>query len=399
MNLTPSQERAFNFLDKFCGSPISSDQNENEVILTGSPGYGKSFLIDYLKKKHKNIEITATTNKAADIIDGVTIYSLLGLKLKDNYKTGESDIDYENARNLYNEIVVIDECSMINQELFVAIHTYMKKCKIIYVGDYYQLPPVKNENFSIFNIGLTLLELTEPCRTDKSDILNLMNILKDCIKQNVLYKNLVPSENINFITDPKDLETHLINFEPIIDKCLSFTNKNVENQNFLIRDLHLLDHKFGVNDYVVCKSAVPTIINGYKMLSKIESVMKITSISKTDSNGCARIQCDNGGSYKVFLTPFTYTKRLNELADIAKKAVNPKERREKWKEFFNFKNSILDIRDIYASTVHSAQGSTYRNVYIDLRDLWTCPNKRELQRLLYVAVSRAKENVYFILLK
>ena len=127
--------------------------------------------------------------------------------------------------------------------------------------------------------------------------------------------------------------------------------------------------------------------------------MKITSISKTDSNGCARIQCDNGGSYKVFLTPFTYTKRLNELADIAKKTVNPKERREKWKEFFNFKNSILDIRDIYASTVHSAQGSTYRNVYIDLRDLWTCPNKRELQRLLYVAVSRAKENVYFSLLK
>lgn len=399
MKLTPSQETAFEFLDNFCSSKISDNQNENEVILTGSPGYGKSFLIDYLKSTHKNIEITATTNKAADIIDGITIYSYLGLKLKDNYKTGENDIDYENARTVYKEIVVIDECSMINKELFVAIHTYMKKCKIIYVGDYYQLPPVKDENFSIFNIGLTLLELKEPCRTDKSDILSLMDTLKDCIKQNVLYKNIIPSENIKFITDQNDLEVHLINFEPNVDKCLSFTNKNVESQNFLIRDLHLLDHKFGVDDYVVCKSAVPTIIDGYKMLSKIESVMKITNVSKTDEEGCARIKCDNGGTYKVFLTPFTYSKKIAELSKIAKETVDSNERRKKWKEYFAFKNSILDIRDIYASTVHSAQGSTYRNVYIDLKDLWTCPNKRELQRLLYVAVSRAKENVYFILMK
>ena len=72
------------------------------------------------------------------------------------------------------------------------------------------------------------------------------------------------------------------------------------------------------------------------------------------------------------------------------------ERKKKWGQYFDFKNHVLDIRDIYASTVHSAQGSTYNNVYIDLKDLFICTKKEELARLLYVAVSRAKNNIYLI---
>lgn len=384
---TPSQQVAFDFLYSFCCEDISDDQNKNEVILTGSPGYGKSFLIDRLQEECPNIIVTATTNKAANVVNGCTIYSLLGLTLKDDYKTGKTSIDYKKARFIKDEVIIIDECSMINYELFAAIHTFARHCKIIYVGDYYQLPPVNGGNFSIFNIGLKMLELTEPCRTDKADIISIMDKLKESIVNNTSYTNFPVSENVKYITDRQSLEDHLKKFKPNTDKCLSFTNDNVIAQNFLIRSLNNKGKNFAINDYIVCKSAVPTYSRGYEELSKIESVLNIVDIIKTYNSGISAIKTSDGCTFRVYLTPFSYANRLKALADEAKSKNN-------WKAYFEFKNSVLDIRDIYASTVHSSQGSTYRNVYIDINDLLKCGT--DLQRLLYVAVSRAKENVYFV---
>ena len=199
VKFTPSQQRAFDVLDEFCKSEVSKDKNKNEIILTGSPGYGKSFLIKELKNKFSNIVICATTNKAANLINGVTIYSFLGLTLKDDYTQGKSVINYDNAQYVHDEIVVVDECSMINKELFYAMHTYMQQCKIIYVGDYYQLPPVNNDDFSIFSLGIKMLELTEPCRTDKEDILKLINTLKSGIDNQSVYRDFTQSDNIKII--------------------------------------------------------------------------------------------------------------------------------------------------------------------------------------------------------
>ena len=131
-------------------------------------------------------------------------------------------------------------------------------------------------------------------------------------------------------------------------------------------------------------------------MTKIESVSRIVKVISDKKDECSTIKLSNGGIFKAFLVPFKYTENLKSLAKIAKDEKNPTERKKKWREYFNFKNNVLDIRDIYASTVHSAQGSTYNNVYIDLKDLFICTKKEELARLLYVAVSRAKNNIYLI---
>ena len=57
----------------------------------------------------------------------------------------------------------------------------------------------------------------------------------------------------------------------------------------------------------------------------------------------------------------------------------------------------IDVRHAYACTIHKSQGSTFKKVYIDLHDMSFIYNRdRELfKRLLYVAVSRAKEQVVF----
>ena len=369
---TRSQKYAYDELIKFINS------NEREIIITGSPGYGKSYLINELSKK-VYITLTATTNKASDVIKGITTYSLLGLTLKDNYKTGDTVIDYSLARVIRDSVIVIDECSMITTKLYDALNDYAINCKLIYVGDYYQLPPVK-DNFNIFDRGIRMIELTDPCRTDKSDILSLCSSLKNAISLNTKFRSYVQSDNIVFL-NYEDFIKRLETFVPVNDKILAHTNDAVIKLNKIVRGVFGKSDLIGEGDYVLCKS----VVDSYNP-TRIEEMKQIKSILRNNRDGTTRITTYDGGKYNVFLDQYKYKNHLNELADAAKES-------GRWKPYFDFKNSVLDIRDVYAGTVHSSQGSTYNNVFIDVCDIYKYSNN-DLMRLMYVAVSRAKEKVY-----
>ena len=63
-----------------------------------------------------------------------------------------------------------------------------------------------------------------------------------------------------------------------------------------------------------------------------------------------------------------------------------------------------NLKDVFCSTVHKSQGSTYNHIFLDLKDiLKTSQNKYrdasyldDRPKLLYTAVSRASEKVYLI---
>lgn len=375
---TESQERAYNELLKFV------DNNEKEIIVTGSPGYGKSYLIEEFSRTN-DVVMTATTNKAAGVINGITIHSLLGLKLSDDYEDGSSKIDYSKARTVRNLIIVIDECSMINSELYKALFDYTVNCKFIYVGDYYQLPPV-NDNFSIFKRNIKMLELIEPCRTNKEDILNLCSQLKQAIRNNTRFKDYKTSENIIFLNH-NDYLKRLETFEPTNDKILSHTNDQVLSLNREVRRVFGKSELISSGDYIVCKSVVGT----YEP-TKIEQIKQVKDVLNTNYDGTTRITTFDGGRYDVYLDQISYKKTLKDLSTKCLKSTYTGYK--KWKPYFDFKNSVLDIRDIYAGTVYSAQGSTYNNVFIDIQDIYKYSDSSNLMRLMYVAVSRAKEKVY-----
>jgi ATP-dependent exoDNAse (exonuclease V) alpha subunit len=54
----------------------------------------------------------------------------------------------------------------------------------------------------------------------------------------------------------------------------------------------------------------------------------------------------------------------------------------------------IDLRAAYSCTINKSQGSTYDKVFIDLDDLKKCRDTNQLARMLYVGVSRARNNVY-----
>ena len=154
MNLSEEQKLAF---DKYI-------QREN-IFITGPGGTGKSTLIKQLqldaKRKNLNIQVCALTGCAAVLLGckAKTIHSWSGIGL------GNGPIALHVKRVILNkykvktwkniDILVIDEVSMMSQKIFEMLDAIGKASRqnnrpfggiqIIFLGDFYQLPPVGNK--------------------------------------------------------------------------------------------------------------------------------------------------------------------------------------------------------------------------------------------------------------
>ena len=87
----------------------------------------------------------------------------------------------------------------------------------------------------------------------------------------------------------------------------------------------------------------------------------------------------------------------NRLKDSDKDVPSELNRRRKdaWRAFFKFREeAFADLRPAHSSTIHRSQGSTYGHVFIDLGDVGKNRNRNEVLRLLYVALTRPRGDVF-----
>jgi len=133
------------------------------VFLTGEPGSGKTHVInEYVKYlRDRNIEpaITASTGIAATHIGGLTIHSWSGIEIKRNLNKYDLDRissnEYIVKRVKRSSVLIIDEISMLSADTLSMIETVCKEIKadqkpfggmqIVFVGDFFQLPPVNKK--------------------------------------------------------------------------------------------------------------------------------------------------------------------------------------------------------------------------------------------------------------
>lgn len=155
MNLSPCQEKAF-----------QSFTLGKNIFLTGPGGTGKSHLIKWFKttaeSNHKKIQICAMTGCAAVLLQckAKTVHSWGGLGMAseniDSIVNRVSKHKYKRLNWESIDILVIDEVSMLSKKLFDVVdaiaRTVRKKnvpfggIQIVLSGDFYQLPPVGQEN-------------------------------------------------------------------------------------------------------------------------------------------------------------------------------------------------------------------------------------------------------------
>ena len=127
--------------------------NKAPILVTGEAGTGKSTLVNYIKtlKDIGNTVVLAPTGVAALNVGGQTIHSFFRFPFQ---VINEQALADQRPNRLWKklDLVVIDEISMVRADILDGIDIVLREaqdaslpfggCKMLFVGDFHQLPPV-----------------------------------------------------------------------------------------------------------------------------------------------------------------------------------------------------------------------------------------------------------------
>ena len=179
------------------------------VFLTGEPGSGKTHLVNqyvaYLRRRKIEPAITAATGIAATHISGMTIHSWSGIGIRN--KLDKYDLDRITSiervvRRIENaNILIIDEISMLSADTLSMVDAVCREVRrslerpfgglqVIFVGDFFQLPPVTGDDrnipvkFAYESVAWqacdpTVCYLTEQYRQDDQDFLAVLKAIRN----------------------------------------------------------------------------------------------------------------------------------------------------------------------------------------------------------------------------
>lgn len=400
------------------------DDNQNGFIISGAAGVGKTYLMGYIidetmkrydemcrilgmTPQYTSVNMTATTNKAAEALGNAThrptstIHSFLNLKVFDDFETGVSKLQ-KNPRTWVvheNKIIFIDECSMIDKELFRIIGEGTHKCKIVYVGDHSQLAPVMEKLSPIYQQGYPFFELTEPMRNSgQPALMDICGQLRETVATGIFKPIKVVPGVIDYLDGPameQMITNHFMAQNPK-ERILAYTNKRVIQYNDHIRTMRGLGESLVQGDLLVNNSAITLGTPRGTMLSVEEGITVLRN------QGPATVQID--AQHNVDLE-IDYVDIQSDLGMIYGSVPVPRDKehfrklknyykaQKNWERFYYLKNGFPDFRPRDAATVHKSQGSTYETVFIDLADIATCTHADQAARMLYVAFSRPRSRV------
>ena len=409
--LSPSQQRAEKAFLDFLGS------KDQEMVIAGPAGSGKSYLTRHLKNAaigylKANLTIdknagfkmfyTATTNKAASVLSRMmgepaqTVHSFLGLTVKNDYRTGNTKLVTTDKTVRHKKVLLfVDESSMINWELHDLIKQFVlghESCKVVYIGDDYQLPPVKSNGSPVFLKVKRQVHLKEIQRqVAGSPIIKAGAVYREMLDKK--FEGVWPVTPIDGTvvqqlsgSDFRAKIDSVFHTQPHPDdyKVLSYTNARVRAYNKHIRALYTKSGVFEKDEWVVTNN--PIVDAGGRIVSPVDSVVQIREIEpdiSVDKIVGYSIRLHNGHTVFMAADP-------KEVKDLLKQYAKSKD----WSNFFRVKNGYADLRDVYSQTVHKSQGSSINEVFIDMNDIGTNKKFYEVLRLMYVAISRASQRVY-----
>jgi exodeoxyribonuclease-5 len=447
-NATQKQGHLLNLLSKF----IFNEDKDALFLLKGYAGTGKtttiSTFVNALSMARKRAVLLAPTGRAAKVI---ALYSkrqayTIHKKIYFPKKQTNGSVDFVLQPNKHrNTIFIVDEASMIpdsrqNQKLFESgsllddLISYVYSghhCKLIFIGDTAQLPPVKLDispaleadtlQFDYFK-NVAEIELDEVMRQHKNS-----GILANATQLRLLLQN--DANDFKFDVDFPDIE-RLVDGYDIEDALVSAYDKDgVEDTAFIVRSnkranlynqqirmkIRGQENEISTGDYVMIvknnyywlkdSSEAGFIANGD--ICKVERIYTIKELYgfKFAEVLLKMIDYQQMQSFETVLLLDTLTSESPSLtyeeSNKLYQAVREDyiDEKSKYKQYLAIKKNkyfnALQVKFSYAMTCHKSQGGQWKTVFIEQPYLPDGVSKAYF-RWLYTAVTRAKEKLYLI---
>lgn len=447
-NPTNKQRELLNLLSDF----IFNDDKNTLFLLKGYAGTGKtttiSTFVNSLWTAQKKAVLLAPTGRAAKVI---SVYSkrpayTIHKKIYFPKKQTNGTVDFVLQQNKHrNTIFIVDESSMIpdsrqNQKLFengsllddlISFVDSGHGCKLIFIGDTAQLPPVKLTLSPALDVDtlqieykkeVIEIELDEVMRQhENSGILANATQLRFLIQQEGLdFKFDLHYPDIVRLEDGYEIEDALV---------LAYENDGVEDTAFIVRsnkranqynqqirlNIRGQENEISAGDFIMVvknnyfwlkdSSDAGFIANG-----DICQVVKIFAIKDLYGFKFAEVEIRmiDYPSMPAFETVLLLDTITSESPSLTYEESNKlyqsvredyAQEKSKFKQFLAIKKNpyfnALQVKFSYAMTCHKSQGGQWRTVFIEQPYL---PNgvSKEYFRWLYTAVTRTQEKLYLI---
>ena len=370
-------------IDEYQQEAVISAVSEKILVITGSPGTGKSTILNYILKifemDNKNVKLAAPTGRASKRLsettgkEAKTIHRLL------EYNPKLNTFLKNNRRKLSCDLLIIDEASMLDIKLMKnLIDAIDYKTRIIFVGDVDQLPSVGPGNVlnDIINSKVfKVVRLNKIYRQfGRSKIIYNAHRIRDGLYPSLIFNS--EDDNINDFYFIEKSEQ-----EDVVNTILKMLLYNLPNKFGFdpLKDVQIL---VPVNKGIVGVENLNLRIQE-KFNSNLKKIMRGSTEFRLNDK---IIQQKNNYEKDVYNGDIGFIKDIDfELqefkVDFSGKIVT-----------YNFYDTD-EINLSYAISIHKSQGSEFKCVIVPI----LTSHYMLLQRnLLYTAITRAKELVVLI---
>lgn len=410
------------------------ESDDNIITLCGYPGTGKTTLLkilyDIVTDNGYYTCCVAPTNKAKSIFnDGQyteTIHSLLNLRpdldiLEFDASKLQFDLFAENKKTYNYDVLIIDECSMINSSLYNVLVNKYKTQKIIFSGDPKQLACIEDGRLSkTFDNNKLYLETVY--RQSDSIITKVIQYLRN----KPLHKFKTVSDEYGSITVFNNIHQMINQYSYLfklsgdfqstnIAKLITYSNNRIYALNQLIRSKIYQDNQEYHEREIL--TAYDTYRQGIQILLEnstdyfVKQVRKCL-IHKKYLGYILKLQDSNNNAIVINILSrknpsYLLEELANELEELRLKAHKSK-RKSDWKKFYDLYESFATPVDLvyqgrvikrktldygYCISTHKSQGSGYQIVLIDMENLCRFAHGEKLRQLQYVACSRTTSDL------
>lgn len=418
---------------------------ETFFTLAGYAGTGKSTIIKkILDDYHLDVVVSAPTHKAKKVLmnttdlEAQTLHSLLGLRPDvdlDSFNPNDPEFNpiAEPKIGEY-DFVIIDEASMINQELYNMIIEKTKdlQTKVLFMGDPAQIPPVGEKESVVFSQPHEIYQLT---KIERQNDTNPLWTIYDALRNNLTNpsggfqrKSIMNKlgEGVIFTTDKQEFRQAILkkytsdDFKTNTDfaKVIAWRNKTVMASNKVIRTALFGENAdiIEIGDILMAYRSVRSTNARYNIIEN-SADYRVTDKSDLEENKYKifgwRIKIREDlphGKFKfkeIFIVDINNHDNLHRYAELHDKYKELGKKRKEigsWAEYYDFRRQNILMKTItkhkdgkprskyeiinkdmdygMAITAHKAQGSTYTHVFIMENDIdinWLIKERNQLK--------------------